>query len=90
MANIEIYTTTYCGYCRRAKLLLAQKELAYQEISIDNDANLRQEMMEKSGRRTVPQIFIDGKHIGGCDDLYALERSGELDKLITETVIDNE
>lgn len=90
MTNIVMYTTTYCGYCRRAKLLLEQKELVYQEISVDNDPSLRQEMMEKSGRRTVPQIFIDDNHIGGCDDLYALERSGELDKLITETIIDNQ
>lgn len=82
MPNIEIYTTVYCGYCRRAKSLLDSKSVHYTEIPVDNDPARRAEMTERAGRRTVPQIFIDGRPIGGCDDLFALERSGELEKLL--------
>jgi len=80
--DIKIYLTGWCPYCQRAKQLLGQKELAFTEIDIEDDPALRTEMIEKSGRRTVPQIFIGARHVGGCDDLFALDRSGELDRLI--------
>ncbi|MEN3753144.1 glutaredoxin 3 [Mangrovibacter sp. SLW1] len=79
MANIDIYTTTTCPYCSRAKALLSSKGVSFNEIVIDRDSGLRSQMMERSGRRTVPQIFIDEQHIGGCDDLYALDARGGLD-----------
>ena len=79
--DIKIYLTGWCPYCQRAKQLLGQKELAFTEIDVENDPALRTEMIEKSGRRTVPQIFIGARHVGGCDDLFALDRSGELDRL---------
>ncbi|MEY8712394.1 glutaredoxin 3 [Mangrovibacter phragmitis] len=82
MANIEIYTTTTCPYCSRAKALLKSKGVSFNEIIIDRDDGLRTQMMERSGRRTVPQIFIDEQHIGGCDDLYALDARGGLDPLL--------
>jgi len=82
MANVLIYTSPWCGFCYRAKALLDQKEVTYQEIDVTTDASLRMEMMQKSGRRTVPQIFINDASIGGCDDLYALERAGKLDPLL--------
>lgn len=81
-ARIEIYTTGYCGYCRRAKSLLDAKGASYEEIRVDNDTGKRAEMVERSGRRTVPQIFIDDRAIGGCDELFAMERAGELDKFL--------
>lgn len=82
MANIEIYTSPYCGYCHRAKALLNRKGAAFTEIDIVDDDAKRAEMMSRSGRRTVPQIFIDGHHVGGCDDLYDLDASGGLDPLL--------
>jgi glutaredoxin 3 len=82
MAKIEIYTTAVCPYCNHAKLLLKNKDQAYTEIRVDKDDSKRQEMMIRSQRRTVPQIFINDKHIGGCDDLYALEKAGKLDGLL--------
>ena len=83
MALIEIYTTTTCPYCVRAKKLLDSKGFSYSEIDVSGDAELRKSMTEKaSGRTSVPQIFIDGVHIGGCDDLYALDKSGKLDPLL--------
>ncbi|HLU60849.1 MAG TPA: glutaredoxin 3 [Gammaproteobacteria bacterium] len=83
MNRVEIYTTAWCGYCRRAKNLLESKGVAYEEIRVDAEPARRAEMLERSeGRRTVPQIFIDGRGIGGCDDLFELERRGELDKLL--------
>lgn len=82
MANIKIYTTSYCPYCVRAKALLDEKGLSYEEISVENDPVLRQEMERLSQRHTVPQIFIDEQSIGGCDDLMALDQSGDLDKLL--------
>lgn len=82
MANIEIYTTTVCPYCVRAKDLLTRKGQTYTEISAEDDA-VRTAMVERAGgRRTVPQIFINGQHIGGSDDLYALDRAGKLDPLL--------
>ncbi|BAN97934.1 glutaredoxin [Pantoea dispersa EGD-AAK13] len=82
MANVEIYTKVTCPYCHRAKALLDQKGVSYQEIPIDGDAVKREEMIKRSGRTTVPQIFIDAQHIGGCDDLYALDGRQGLDPLL--------
>lgn len=82
MAQIEIYTTTYCPYCVRAKELLDKKGQAYTEINAEDDA-VRESMIAKAGgRRTVPQIFINGTHVGGCDDLYALDKAGKLDAML--------
>ena len=82
MSRVIVYTTQTCPYCVRAKDLLDRKGVAYQEVRVDLDSKQRDLMVEKSGRRTVPQIFIDEKPIGGCDDLYALEKSGRLDQLL--------
>ena len=83
MAAVEIYTTMFCPYCHRAKKLLESKGVSVQEIAVDADANARMKMMERSGgRRTVPQIFIDGHHVGGSDELAALDRAGKLDALL--------
>jgi glutaredoxin 3 len=82
-SKIVIYTTGYCPYCVKAKRLLDQKDVSYQEINVENNLELREELVKKSGgRKTVPQIFINDQHIGGCDDLYALEDKNELDKII--------
>lgn len=83
MAKIEIYTTMLCPYCYRAKKLLAQHGADFNEVDVMMDQNRRREMIERAGgRRTVPQIFIDGKHIGGCDELYALDAAGKLAPLL--------
>ena len=82
MADVVIYTRPFCGYCARAVSLLNEKGVAFEEIEAGMDPKLRQEMMEKSGRSTFPQIFIGGKHIGGCDDMMALDRAGKLDALL--------
>ena len=83
MPEIIIYTTATCPYCYRAKALLSEKNAAFDEIPVDGNAALRQEMSAKAqGRTSVPQIFIGGRHIGGCDDLYALNDAGELDALL--------
>lgn len=82
MANIEIYTKATCPFCVRAKALLKQKGAAFNEIAIDGDAEKREEMIKRSGRTTVPQIFIDAQHIGGCDDLVALDGRAGLDPLL--------
>jgi len=84
VAEVLVYTTAVCPYCVRAKALLDQKKVAYQEIRVDLDEAARSEMMEKSKRRTVPQIFINGVPVGGCDDLYALDARGELNSLLNE------
>jgi glutaredoxin 3 len=81
-AAITLYVTGWCPYCQRAKQLLTEKSLVFNEINVDDDAEFRREMMARSGRRTVPQIFVGDKHVGGCDDLFALDCSGELDRLI--------
>lgn len=82
MASVVIYTTNYCPYCVKAKTLLERKGVSFQEIDVTNPDD-RTVMLEKSnGRRTVPQIFINDHHIGGCDDLYALEKEGKLDDLL--------
>ena len=82
MASIVIYTTGFCPFCIRAKQLLDSKGADYQELAVDRDPQLRQTMMADSGRHTVPQIWINNQHIGGCDELYGLERAGELDNLL--------
>jgi glutaredoxin 3 len=79
---ITMYVSDWCPYCQRAKTLLKQKQLAFSEINVEEDAKSREEMMARSNRRTVPQIFIGDTHVGGFDELYALDRSGELDRLI--------
>ena len=80
--TIVVYTTGWCPYCQRARALLTEKGLEIKEINVEEDGKLREEMIARSGRRTVPQIFIGDKHVGGCDDLLALDGSGELDRLI--------
>lgn len=82
MAKIEIYTKATCPYCHRAKALLSAKGVSFEELPIDGNAEKREEMIQRSGRTTVPQIFIDAQHIGGCDDLYALDSRGGLDPLL--------
>ena len=84
MAKIEIYTTPWCGYCARAKALLESKGAAYDETDVMEDAVKRTEMRERSRRTTVPQIFINGQHIGGSDELSALEQAGKLDPLLAQ------
>ena len=84
MPVVENYTKTFCPYCWRAKLLLESKGIEYQEIVVDFGGEVRQTMIHRaSGRTTVPQIFIGEIHVGGCDDLVALERDGKLDQLLT-------
>lgn len=83
MPNVEIYTKSTCPYCVRAKRLLEMKRTAFTEIAVDFGGEKRDEMIERSGgRMTVPQIFIGGRHVGGCDDLMQLEQRGELDDLL--------
>ena len=83
MAKVEIYTWRTCPFCIRAKHLLDSKKVSYMEYAIDGDNAARDAMAERSGgRRSVPEIFIDDRHIGGCDELHALERAGELDPLL--------
>lgn len=83
MPKIEIYTTPYCPYCSRAKALLGTKGVSFEEYDVSMGGAKRAEMRERSnGGSTVPQIFIDGRHIGGCDDMFALDRAGKLDPLL--------
>ena len=82
MATVVMYTTQQCPYCLRAKALLKHKQIPFQEIDVTADAALREKMVEESGQRTVPQIFIDGKPIGGFDELRAMEAEGALDRLL--------
>jgi glutaredoxin 3 len=83
MADVVIYTRPFCGYCARALSLLGQKGVAYTEIEAGMDPAKRQEMVQRSGgRNTFPQIFIGGRHIGGCDEMMALEHAGKLDPLL--------
>lgn len=82
-ANVVMYSTAWCGYCERARGLLQRKGVAVTEIKVDEDASERDTMIKRSGgRRTVPQIFIGERHVGGFDELAALDRAGELDKLL--------
>ncbi len=80
--GVTMYTTRLCPYCIRAKALLESKNVNYTDIGVDAQPALRREMMQRSGRRTVPQIWIGAQHVGGFDDLAALERGGELDRLL--------
>ncbi len=83
MAKVEIYSTMWCGYCARARALLERKGVAFEDIDVEVDTSKRDEMVKRAGgRSTVPQIFIDGAHVGGCDDLVALDRAGKLDPLL--------
>ena len=83
MQRVEIYTTPWCPYCIAAKRLLTAKGAAFEEIDVSRDAGKRQEMMTRAkGRHTVPQIFVGGTHVGGCDDLHALDHRGGLDPLL--------
>nr|WP_201764880.1 glutaredoxin 3 [Methylotuvimicrobium buryatense] len=82
MSNIIIYTSTFCPYCTMAKRLLDKKGAVYSEINVDAEPGLRQEMVLKTKRRTVPQIYIGDFHVGGFDDLYALEQQSRLDSLL--------
>lgn len=83
MPKVEIYTKRTCPYCIRAKMLLQQKGVEPDEISVDFGGDRRQEMINRAGgRMTVPQIFINGRHVGGCDDLFELESAGKLDDLL--------
>jgi glutaredoxin 3 len=84
MAQVVIYTTRICPYCVRAKQLLQRKGVAYEEVDVSNDYATRMQLVERTKQRTVPQIFINDQHIGGCDDLYALERQGALDPLLAQ------
>lgn len=88
MANVEIYIWSTCPFCRRAKQLLDRKQVAYTEHVLDGDEAARDRMVARgtNGRRSVPQIFINDRHVGGSDDLYALERQGELDELLNSAV----
>lgn len=82
-AKVEIYTWDHCPYCQKTIQLFDTKGIQYTRYRIDGDENLREKMsLRANGRRTVPQVFIDDNHIGGCDDIHALEEKGELDKLI--------
>ena len=85
MANIDIYTVRYCPYCQDAKELLSRKGVSYHEIDVTGKRDVRKEMIKRAnGRSTYPQIFIGTTHIGGCDDLYALEEAGKLESLLAE------
>ena len=80
--DVVVYLAGWCPYCERARSLLTKKGIQFREIDVDDDPQLREEMIARSGRRTVPQIFIGEKHVGGCDDLLALDGRGELDGLL--------
>ena len=82
MKPVEIYTTQTCPYCIKAKGLLTKKRVAFRDIDVGGNPALRAKMTERAGRTSVPQIFIGGTHIGGCDDLHALEAAGRLDSLL--------
>lgn len=82
VARVEMYSKTTCPYCYRAKDLLRGKGVSIEEYVIDGGGPKRDEMIDRAGRTTVPQIFIDGRHVGGCDDLFALDRQGRLDPLL--------
>ena len=79
---VTLYVSDWCPYCQRAKTLLAQKNIAFSEINVEEDEKSREEMIARSKRRSVPQIFVGDQHVGGYDELYTLDRSGELDRLI--------
>lgn len=82
MAEVTIYSSDYCPFCHRAKALLSGKGVNFKEIKVDGKPKVREEMTRKAKQRTVPQIWVGQRHVGGCDDLYALERAGKLDNLL--------
>lgn len=83
MPSVTIYTKSWCPYCQDAKALLQEKNVAFEEVSVDGDRAAQTEMARRAGgRSTVPQIFIGDRHVGGCDDLYALDAQGKLDPLL--------
>jgi glutaredoxin 3 len=83
MSRVVVYTTPYCGYCVQAKRLLVKKGVSYEEIDVSRNPEQRRAMIQESGgRMTVPQIFVNGTHVGDCDEIYALERAGKLDALL--------
>ena len=82
MSSVTMYTSAYCTYCRRAKRLLERKQVDYEEVRLDEDAEKRKELVERLNWRTVPMIFVNEQFIGGYDELSALERSGELDRML--------
>ena len=83
MAQVQMYSSMFCPFCHRAKRLLSAKGVEFEEIDVDGNPERRAEMVQRAnGRRTVPQIFIDGRHVGGCDDLHALDHAGKLDPLL--------
>ena len=84
MQPVVIYSSDYCPYCMRAKQLLSRKGVAFTEINVDGEPQLRAEMARKAGKTSVPQIWIGATHVGGCDDLHALERAGRLDALLQD------
>jgi glutaredoxin 3 len=86
MAEVKIYTTRLCGYCIRAKALLNSKRIKFEEIDVSGDLEMRRWLQERTGRSTVPQIFINGKSLGGYDELAALNRQGQLDRLLAVPV----
>jgi glutaredoxin 3 len=79
---VTLYVSDWCPYCQRAKGLLSGKNVAFNEINVEDQSKYREEMIARSGQRSVPQIFIGDKHVGGCDELFELDRSGKLDPLI--------
>ena len=82
MTQVTVYSSDYCPYCIRAKQLLTSKGVAFEEIKVDGKPQVRAEMASKAGRTSVPQIWIGSTHVGGCDDLFALDRAGKLDALL--------
>jgi glutaredoxin 3 len=86
MPDVEIYTIRYCSYCQEAKELLSRKGISFHEIDASGNRDLRKEMIERAnGRDTFPQIFVGATHVGGCDELYALDAAGKLDPLLAQT-----
>ncbi|EIK96813.1 glutaredoxin [Pseudomonas sp. M47T1] len=82
MTHVVVYSSDWCPYCTRAKALLESKGVAFEEIRVDGQPQVRAAMAQKAGRTSVPQVWIGERHVGGCDDLYALERAGKLDALL--------
>ena len=88
-ARVVMYATGWCMYCARARALFQRKNISFEEIDIDRDPALREQMITRSGRRTVPQIFVGDEHVGGCDDLHALDAQGGLDPLLVSQEAQN-
>ena len=88
--KVVMYSTSWCGYCARARRLLQTKGVSFEEIDVEAVAGAREQMVNRSGRGTVPQIFVGDTHVGGCDDLYALDAAGGLDRLLQTGVTDDQ